>query len=84
MIGDIIHHSFEILKESGVIVLLMPCDTLHKPTLLDAIEQPFHYRQRAILGRVAYIRNGKPVSGRQIYDSIFTLFRAGQCTQFLR
>jgi SAM-dependent methyltransferase len=74
-IVEFINHSFELLQPRGRLVFLAPCDTFHKPTLLEAIPQPFYLSEQRLVGRIAYLGpDGKPQRGRQVYDSIFTLW----------
>lgn len=79
LLVDFINHSFgELLKPTGRIVLLLPGDTFHKPTIIKAIKQPFDLDERKVIGRISYLKDGIPQSGRQIYDSIFILSRADE------
>lgn len=74
IITFIINHGFSLLKPGGFLLLLMPGDTLHKLTVIQEIKQPFRFEIRPVVSRVAYIRNGRTVVGRQIYDSLFSLW----------
>lgn len=73
VVTGIINHGFSLLKPGGFLLLLMPGDTLHKPTIIEEIKQPFLFDIRPVVSRVAYIKNGRTVVGRQIYDSLFSL-----------
>lgn len=74
-IVEFINRSFTLLKPRGRMVFVAPCDTFHKPTVLEAIPAPAHIAEHRIIGRVAYLGpDGKPHRGRQVYDSIFTLY----------
>jgi hypothetical protein len=74
---EFINHSFdELLAPAGRIVLLLPGDTFNKPSVVNNITTPFALGERKILGRISYLKDGVPQSGRQIYDSIFILRRA--------
>jgi hypothetical protein len=76
--AEFINHSFlNILESTGRIVFLLPCDTFHKPTFLAKIEVPISVTAHPVVGRIAYLQNGKPVNGRQVYDSIFEIRRDG-------
>ena len=68
----IIDHALEIVSPNGVIVFLMPGDTMHKPSILNGISRPFTFTAKPIVGRVGFIgQDGNPKNDRQIYDSIF-------------
>lgn len=72
-----INHSFEnLLTPEGRVIFLLPGDTFHKPTIIGAIKTPFALDERKILGRIAYLKDGVPERGRQVYDSIFILKRS--------
>jgi len=75
----LINYSFdELLAPGGRIVFLLPGDTFHKPTIVDGIKTPFALGERKVIGRISYLKDGKPQRGRQIYDSIFILRRSGE------
>lgn len=71
---DFLLHSLPLVRPGGRVVFLGPCDQFHKPTELDRLgrwKDRIKVIPHPIVGRVAYLKNGVPVSGRQIYDSIF-------------
>jgi hypothetical protein len=69
--GEFLVHALEILRPGGCVFFVGPCDTFHKPTMLDRIRRPVAIVPHPIVGRVAYLRDGVAVVGRQVYDSIF-------------
>lgn len=74
-----INRSFEnLLTPKGRVIFLLPGDTFHKPTVLDGIRTPFSLSEHKVIGRIAYLKDGVPERGRQVYDSIFTLKRAAR------
>lgn len=65
-------HALEL--GAGRVVFLGPCDQFHKPTVwrrLGPWADRIQVTPHPIVGRVAYLRDGVPVHGRQVYDSIF-------------
>lgn len=67
-------HALELIRGGGRVVFIGPCDQLHKPTVWKKLG-PWADRikiiSHPIIGRVAYLKDGVPVHGRQVYDSIF-------------
>ena len=56
------------------VVFIGPCDQFHKPTVwkkLSSWADCIKIIPHPVIGRVAYLRDGVPVHGRQVYDSIF-------------
>lgn len=78
-IAEVISHALTLIHPQGKIVLLMPCDTMHKTETLAAIALPFQFTAKPIVGRVGYIKDGVAFNQRRVYDSIFTL-RHGEGT----
>ena len=60
------------------VVFIGPCDQFHKPTVWKKLG-PWADRIKVIphpiIGRVAYLKDGVPVQGRQVYDSIFEVVK---------
>jgi hypothetical protein len=69
-------HALEI--GSSRVLFIGPCDQFHKPTVWKKLG-PWADRIKVIphpiLGRVSYLKDGVPVQGRQVYDSIFEVVR---------
>lgn len=74
--ADFINRGLELLAPRGRVVFVLPCDTFHKPTFLDALACPVVVSDRRLVGRVAFLQNGKPYAKRQCYDSIFIIQRS--------
>lgn len=73
--AEFLNHALELIHDRGRVVFLLPCDTVHKPeAFLAKIKFDFTHSDRPIVGRIAYLRDGRPVAGRQVYDSIFTFW----------
>lgn len=73
---DFLNRALELVRPgSGRVVFLLPCDFCHKPdATLGKVRYDFMHQAIAVVGRVSYLQNGKPVRGRQVYDSIFTFY----------
>lgn len=73
--AEFLNRAFDLIHNRGRVVFLLPCDTLHKPEgFLGKVRYHFTHTDRPVVGRVAYLRNGRPIKGRQVYDSIFTFW----------
>lgn len=68
---EFLNHSLQLIRTRGRVLFLGPCDTFHKPSTLKALIAPVVVNPMPIVGRVAYMRDGVAVNGRQIYDSVF-------------
>jgi hypothetical protein len=75
----------ELLSTSKVarLILLLPCDYFQAQKRAELFGRlPAHISEALpIVGRVAYLKNGVPVSGRQIYDTVY-LIQRGFCSKF--
>ena len=66
--------AMELIHDRGRVIFLLPCDTVHKPTFLSAVGGCFTHAASPVVGRIAYLKDGRAVAGRQVYDSIFTFW----------
>jgi len=75
---DFLLHSLALVRTGGRVIFLGPCDQFHKPTELKRLGQwkdRINVIPHPIVGRVAYLKDGVAVHGRQIYDSIFEVVK---------
>jgi len=72
---EFLNHSLQLIHRRGRVLFLGPCDTFHKPSTLKALAEPVTVNPMPIVGRVAYMRDGVAMQGRQIYDSVFEVTR---------
>lgn len=74
--ADFLNKALDLIHNRGKVVFLLPCDTLHKPEgFLDKVHGGFIHSTWPIVGRIAYLKNGVPHRGRQVYDSIFLFWK---------
>lgn len=72
--AEFLLHALSLVRSGGRVIFVGPCDQFHKPTLwkkLKAWDNRIRVDAHPIVGRVAYLKDGTPQTGRQIYDSIF-------------
>ncbi len=74
--AEFLSQSLDLLAPAGRVLFLGPCDQFHKPTFLAKLSHPVEVTAHPVVGRVAYLKEGVPHRGRQIYDSIFEIRRA--------
>jgi len=72
---DFINHALSIIHPHyGRVVFILPSDTFNKVHIQNGICFPYRISRVVYLkGRVSYLKNGKPQSGRQIADNIWTI-----------
>lgn len=77
LIPEFLCHIPNVLLSGGLCHILMPSDSFQSIKRSEALKRSGLeiIREHKIVGRVAYLRNGIPLKGRQVYDSIFTMGR---------
>ena len=70
-----IEHSMKFLKPHGRLLMIAPLDCFcAKKRNADFLKLDLHIHAiHPIVGRVAYLKNGKPETNRQIYDAVFDI-----------
>ena len=71
---EFLAHALGLIHGGGRVIFLGPCDQFHKPNELKKLakwKDRIQAIPHPIVGRVAYLKDGIQVSGRQVYDSIF-------------
>lgn len=73
-----IEKSLTLLKTGGRMLFLLPCAFFHTKERAQHFKSldAYIHRQYVIVGRIAYLKHGQPVSGRQCDDSIFDVRRS--------
>lgn len=60
-----------LLSPEGIVAWLLPTDSMQAKSSAKLFKRWTVVKKTEIIGRIAYLKNGKPESDRQVYDAIF-------------